>query len=398
MFYSLAITVLHWGYNALSLINTKARKRTIGIAHFNIPDKIKKRVWVHCASAGEYEQALPLIRQLNANLEIETLVTFFSPSGMEHAQTHPEADFYCYLPFDHQKEAVAFVDLIDADVVVWVKYEFWKNILTAIKIKGLPLYLINADLHYLEQKSGFYASIIRSCLRLFDEIYAVSEGFKEHTHVHMIADSKWQQAKNNTLYQWQHPDLHQFAESGNVIVCGSIHMADLKILQLLVKDQNLDCKWLVVPHETDTKTIKKLMSILPHDRTSLLSEGVHPNATTVVVNQYGILKYLYRYADVAFVGGGFEKSVHNVLEPAAYGIPVVCGPKINGIPEAIILCENKILHLANSPEAISLIISRVLSEKKVDFKEKSTALFEDRIRNGFTRELSEKISAHLSQE
>jgi 3-deoxy-D-manno-octulosonic-acid transferase len=398
MFYSLAITVLHWGYNALSLINTKARKRTIGIAHFNIPDKIKKRVWVHCASAGEYEQALPLIRQLNANLEIETLVTFFSPSGMEHAHTHPEVDFFCYLPFDHQKDAIAFVDLIDADVVVWVKYEFWKNILTAIKIKGLPLYLINADLHYLEQKSGFYASIIRSCLRLFDEIYAVSEGFKEHTHVQMIADSKWQQAKNNTLYKWQHTDLHQFAESGNVIVCGSIHMADIQILRVLMKDQSLDYKWLVVPHETDTKTIKKLMSHLPHDRTSLLSEGVHPNATTVVVNQYGILKYLYRYADVAFVGGGFEKSVHNVLEPAAYGIPVLCGPKINGIPEADILCKNKILHLVDSREAVSHIISRVLSGKKVDFKEKCAALFEDRIRESFTQELSVKISLHLSQE
>jgi 3-deoxy-D-manno-octulosonic-acid transferase len=397
MFYNLAIRFLHWGFLALSRMHPKAGERMRGLKKNAIPKKHKKRIWFHCASAGEYEQARPIIRQMQSMMDVEILTSFFSSSGMEHAQRFPEGDFFCYLPFDHPKDATEFVHLVDAEVVIWVKYEFWINILKAIEKRNTPLYLINADLQQLDLKTGIYGSIVRKCLPVFSQIYAVSAGFGHLTNIRLAADSKWQQAKENS---WQDADLSEFdafIDGTEIVVCGSVHADDLKMLGPSLSDESLAFRWIIVPHETDDRSISKMLSYLPKGSFSILSKGIHAGSKIVLVDKKGILKFLYRYATVAYVGGGFGKSVHNVLEPAAYGVPVFSGPHLEGIPEARLLRNLGVLFPAQSSSELGRTLQALSVKDFSHIRAKSSALFDEQIRNGFIYVLAEKIAQELSQ-
>lgn len=367
-----------------------------GLRTNTIPKKLKRRVWLHCASAGEYEQAMPLIRQLRSMMDIEILVSFFSPSGVEHAQNFPESDFVCFLPFDHPKDANQFVKLVDADVVIWVKYEFWMNHLKAIRNRNTPLYLINADLQYLEQKSGIYGSVIRACLPLFSETYAVSAGFNQLPNIKLVADSKWQQAKENSRQNKDLSEFDAFIDGTEMVVCGSVHAEDMKVLAPSLADDSLAFKWIIVPHETDKQSISKMLLYLPKGSFSLLSDGISPESKILVADKKGVLKFLYRYARVAYVGGGFGKAVHNVLEPAAYGVPVICGPQMAGIPEARLLKETGVLLPVQSSDELRLALKAVCGEDFRHIQARSSTLFDEQIKKGFTNVLAEKIAQELS--
>jgi len=396
MFYNLAIKLLKWSFSILAALEPKAARRMKGLKAIEIPKKRRKRIWIHCASAGEYEQAIPLVRQLRSIMEVEILISFFSPSGMEHAQKFPEGDFYYYLPFDHTADAAEFVKAVDADVAIWVKYEFWRNMLKAIHATNIPIYLINADLQGLQLRRGIYGSIIRECLPLFRRIYAVSEGFNDLSNIIVVSDSKWQQAKANTFGNTHLPELNAFIAESPCIVCGSVHEDDLKLINPLLSDSTLPFKWIIVPHETDDKSISKTLNYLPHRSFSLLSKGIASESEILVVDQKGVLKFLYRYATIAYVGGGFGKAVHNVLEPAAYGIPVVSGPNIEGIPETKLLLHAEVLHLIQSSDEFRDYILRASACDLDTIKDKIFTLFEDQIKKGFTQQLADRIAQDIS--
>jgi 3-deoxy-D-manno-octulosonic-acid transferase len=396
MFYNLAIKFLNWGFWALSMVHPKAGERMRGLKKNEIPKKQKRRVWFHCASAGEYEQAMPIMRQMRSMMDVEILTSFYSSSGMEHAEKFPEGDFFCYLPFDHPENATAFVNLVDADIVIWVKYEFWMNILKAIRKRNVPLYLINADLQHLDQRTGIYGSVVRECLPLFSQIYAVSPGFRQLSNVSLVADSKWQQARENT---WQNIDLSEFEafiEGTEIVVCGSVHAADLKVFAPALVDESLAFRWIIVPHETDNRSISEMLSYLPKGSLSLLSHGIYPGSKILVVDKKGILKFLYRYATVAYVGGGFGKAVHNVLEAAAYGVPVFSGPHTEGIPEAKLLREMEVLFSVQSSDEFRRNLKAVSVKDLGYIRATSSDLFDDQIRKGFTYILVQKIAKELS--
>lgn len=349
MMHSIAMLILKWAFSIAAIWNKKAGLRVKGLKRQVIPGKgNKERVWLHCASAGEYEQAVPVIQAIKQRSDVEVVISFFSPSGMEYHHLHPQADVALYLPFDRRKDMETFVAAIQPDVVIWVKYEFWLNALSLIHNKGIPLYLINADLSGLARKKGFYGDVVRKSLPLFDKVFAVSSSNELEVlckAVELCFDSKWVKAYQNTIATFKDDLIEQWISGKECIVLGSAHVEDLNFLAEVIRRHLHTFRWLIVPHEVNATIPNHVKEIFSIGDVSIYSENPSADCPIMVMDKMGVLKYIYRYADAAYIGGGFCKAVHNTLEAAAYGIPLACGPSTEGMPETKLLVEAGLLAL-----------------------------------------------------
>jgi 3-deoxy-D-manno-octulosonic-acid transferase len=385
MLYSLGILFFKLIFQLASFRNEKARKRISALKQQLIASKGEmKRIWFHCASAGEYEQVIPILQEIRQRQQTEIVVSFFSSSGMDYYQLQPLADHAYYLPFDTPKDVTGFLDKLEPDAAIWVKYEFWFNILFALHLRKTPTILINADLKHLSEKGVISGRIIRQCLPFFDKVFAVSsspELSELCSDCEQGFDTKWMKALENRQTPFDLPVLEKWKGSSKCCIAGSTHQKDIEALS---KVSGIEIKWIIVPHEPQQHVIDFIKMAFHGKQVAVFSEGTFDTSEILIIDKIGMLKWLYRYADMAFVGGGFGKSVHNVLEAAAYEIPVCCGPSINGIPETELLIKAGLLQIVNDAEELTAFVQQNASKNNISLKTDSRDLFEKTVSQNST--------------
>lgn len=301
-------------------------------------------IWFHAASLGEFEQGRPLIEQLREKYpEYKIVLTFFSPSGYEVRKNYKGADIICYLPYDKPAEARKFVDIVNPEKVFFVKYEFWGNTLEVLNKRNIPVYLISGIFRDKQIFFKWYGGIMRPVLGLFQHLFVQDEQSKSLLeginvkNVTICGDTRFdrvlsiqQKAKQ---YQWA-ADFR--STSDFILVAGSSWPKDEDIL-LNHFNAHPEMKLIIAPHEIHEEHIQGIISKLnrPYMRYSQLDESKVKDVDCIIIDAIGFLSSIYRYGDIAYIGGGFGVGIHNTLEAAVYGIPVIFGPNHQAFREAL---------------------------------------------------------------
>ncbi|WP_338410432.1 glycosyltransferase N-terminal domain-containing protein [uncultured Flavobacterium sp.] len=318
-----------------------------------IENKIKpldKTIWFHAASLGEYEQGLPVIEKIKDQFPLHKIVlTFFSPSGYEVRKKNEIADVTVYLPLDTLSNAQKFIKKVHPEMVFFIKYEYWPNYLNELKKAGIKTYLISGIFRENQTFFKWYGSFYRNALHTFDYFYVQNEHSKKllqsigFSNVKISGDTRFDRVlsileRDNTLVF-----IEKFKNNKTTVVIGSSWPKDEKLLTDYINTAPDDIKFILAPHNIVPEHIKELQKSLKKN-TLLFSEinGIDTNTLSnyqiFIIDSVGILTKIYSYADIAYVGGGFGKSgIHNILEPATFGVPIVIGKNYTNFAEAIAL-------------------------------------------------------------
>jgi len=338
--YSIGIYIYGAFIFIASLFNEKARLLRAG--QQNALKLLKERVdpngcyvWFHAASLGEFEQGRPVIEQLKRDQPItKILLTFFSPSGYEVRKNYTGADIVSYLPLDTPGNARSFVNMVKPSKVIFIKYEFWPNYLRALKDTNVPVFSISAIFRpeqvFFKGYGKWYLGLLRTFSHIFVQDKVSLDLLEKHqiNNASVCGDTRFDRVYDLFRQAKQLPLIEEFVKNApEVIVAGSTWPKDEKLLVSYLK-QHPDVKLVLVPHEVHASHISGISGLLD-GRFVRYSEATSDNVKTtncLVVDVIGVLSSIYRYANVAYIGGGFGVGIHNTLEAAVYGIPVVFGP------------------------------------------------------------------------
>jgi 3-deoxy-D-manno-octulosonic-acid transferase len=303
-------------------------------------------IWFHAASLGEFEQGRPLIERLKAEFpQYKILLTFFSPSGYEVRKNYPLADVVCYLPFDTSGRVREFLRLAHPVMAIFIKYEFWYNYLRELRRLHIPVFSISAIFRPEQWFFHWYGRPFLAALRCFRHIFVQDEpscallkrfGF---VHVSVAGDTRFDRVSAVSREARPLPLLEKFAagqaSSPFVLVAGSTWPLDEDLL-IPYFNAHPEMKLVLAPHEFDESRLEKLLASMrrPAVRLSKAKEADMVGADCLVIDCFGLLSSVYRYGNLAYVGGGFGKGIHNILEAAVYGIPVIFGPNYGKFKEA----------------------------------------------------------------
>lgn len=319
----------------------------------NLTDKIKtldNTIWFHAASLGEYEQGLPVIEAVKKQFpNHKIVVTFFSPSGYEVRKNNTVADVTVYLPLDTISNAKQFIELVHPEMVFFIKYEYWPNYLNELKKQQIKTYLISGILRENQAFFKWYGGFYRNALKTFDYFFVQNESSKTllqsigFNNVKVSGDTRFDRVvsileRDNSL-----DFIEQFKDNKTTIVIGSSWPKDESLLVNYINQSSDDVKFIIAPHNIKSEQIQELKNsiskktILFSDVETRLNASLQEN-NVFIIDTIGILTKIYSYADIAYVGGGFgNPGVHNILEPATFGVPVVIGPNYSHFAEATAL-------------------------------------------------------------
>jgi len=306
-----------------------------------------KTIWFHAASLGEYEQGLPVMEKIKAQYPNHKIVlTFFSPSGYEVRKNNTVADVTVYLPLDSEQNAKKFVQLVQPELVFFIKYEYWPNYLKILKQKGIKTYLISGIFRENQAFFKWYGGFYRKALETFDYFFVQNESSKillqslGYQNVKISGDTRFDRVvsileRDNSL-----DFIEAFKNNQTTIVIGSSWPKDESLLVTFINQCSSEVKFIIAPHNIKADQIANLQAQLTKP-TVLFSEKESKNLSdyqVFIIDTVGILTKIYSYADIAYVGGGFgHPGVHNILEPATFGVPIVIGPNYSHFVEATAL-------------------------------------------------------------
>ena len=349
--YSLAIYIYMLCAGVVSLFNRKARllirghRDTWRILRSQIGDR--RYVWFHAASLGEFEQGRPLMERLRReHPEKRILLTFFSPSGYEVRKNYEGADVVCYLPFDTPLNARKFVRLAKPEMAFFIKYEFWRNYIDVLYHQEIPVYSVSSifrENQIFFRPYGYkYARVLRRITHLFVQNEASRELLKRLgvTQVSVVGDTRFDRVIDIRRQARELPVAEAATRQGHVIVAGSTWPPDEDIL-IPYFNSHPDCRLILAPHVVSEDHLREIEQKLqrPALRYSQATPESAARADCLLIDGYGLLSSIYRYATVAYVGGGFGVGIHNVPEAAVYGVPVFFGPNNRKFREARELIE-----------------------------------------------------------
>ncbi len=309
-----------------------------------------KTIWFHAASLGEYEQGLPVIEKIKEKFPShKVIVTFFSPSGYEVRKNNTVADVTVYLPLDTRSNAKHFLDLAHPEMVFFIKYEFWPNYLNELKKRTIKTYLISGIFRENQAFFKWYGSFYRNALKTFDYFFVQNENSKKlvqsigYTNVKVSGDTRFDRVvsileRDNSL-----DFIEDFKDDKTLIVIGSSWEKDENLLVEYINNSSENVKFIIAPHNILQSTIVNLQSSIK--KNTILFSSVRTTRElslreydVFIIDTIGILTKIYSYADIAYVGGGFgNPGVHNILEPATFGVPIVIGPNYSHFAEATAL-------------------------------------------------------------
>ncbi len=339
----------------------------------------QRNILFHAASLGEFEHIRPLLYQLKNRFHTNNIITFFSPSGFRNVKHGDGVDYYCYMPFDTLPVWNKIYRLVNPIMLVVAKHDVWPAHIWSAKKMNIPIYLVNASLSAKSTRSIFpFGRILSSVYREFTEIMTISEedskrfvkSFKG-LNLSVTGDTKYDQVLFRKEQAKEKPLLNpEWKNAGNIIVAGSIWPEDenhlIPAFHELLKE-NLDLKIALVPHEPIHSAITRLKSKFAEYRPDLYSliKEDSPKSRILIVDEIGHLAGLYYFADIAYIGGSFRQGIHNTMEPAIYGIPVIYGPVHTNSYEAIKLLESGGALMVNNSQEIFQIITRLLTDKQL---------------------------------
>jgi 3-deoxy-D-manno-octulosonic-acid transferase len=329
-------------FNSKASLWVKGRKKWAE----KIADKIKpgdRVIWMHCASLGEFEQGRPVLEAIKKDLPaFKIILTFFSPSGYEIRKNYDKADCISYLPADSLQNASKFIDLVKPEIVIFVKYEFWNNYITVLYKKKIPLYLISGIFRPEQHFFSRYGSFFRKMLMKFEKIFVQNQQSLDLllsigiTKVSLAGDTRFDRVMQIAGSARDIPVLEQFRGSEKLFLAGSSWKQDEEIIAEYINRFPDKMKWVFAPHEIDKSNIdriEKLFQVKCVRFSAFRDDSV--NARVLIIDNIGMLSSAYRYAYIAAIGGGFGKGIHNILEPACWGIPIIFGPNHEKFREAV---------------------------------------------------------------
>ena len=377
--YYLAILLYDFAVRLVAPFHKKAEKMLAGQKEtFSI---LKKQlnpeasyIWFHAASLGEFEQGRPLIEKIRQEKpEYKILLTFFSPSGYEIRKDYPGADIVCYLPFDHCWNARKFIQLVKPVMAVFIKYEFWMNYLNQLKRRHIPTYIISAIFRPTQIFFRWYGCRYRKILNNYKWFFVQDQQslellkrFKRH-NASITGDTRFDRVYEIFEQRKELPLIEKFLNrtengKGTTLVAGSTWVKDEEIL-IPYFNQHPEIKLIIAPHEISEQRIEALKNRLtrPAVRYSQADENTVGDAGCLIMDCFGLLSSVYRYGDLAYVGGGFGKGIHNILEAAVYGIPILFGPEYYKFKEAKELIAHSGAIAVRSEEEFSSCMNNFLS-------------------------------------
>ncbi len=348
--------ILSGPWNTKASLWLKGRRNIFGHIRSSLGNTdLKKVVWMHCASLGEFEQGRPVLENLKRYYpEVCIVLTFFSPSGYEEKKTYEGADFIFYLPVDSAGNAKEFLNIINPALILWVKYEYWYYYITEVKRRNIPLLLISAIFRRHQLFFKPYGSLYRRMLHCFTQIFVQDNesatllntiGLKNNVTV--SGDTRFDRVIEIAGNSEAIERIEEFCHAKDVIVAGSTWLEDEEELSHFA-NVHPEIRFIIAPHEigpAHLRQVKKLFrnsvffSQLPvvkkPDADKLLPSPAYSGVNVLIIDNIGMLSRLYKYASVSYIGGGFgQDGVHNVLEAAVYGKPVVFGPVFDKYIEA----------------------------------------------------------------
>lgn len=329
-----------------------------------------KCVWIHAASLGEFEQGRPLIEAIRAKYpERKIVLTFFSPSGYEVRKNYALADLVCYMPGDTFFNAKRFIRLINPEMAFFVKYEFWHFHLHELKRKNIPVYGVSVIFRHDQQFFKFWGFWPRKALRCFTHFYLQDKKSAElldsiKITCHTVAgDTRFDRVAEIAASSPEDNIAMRFAKNARVIVAGSSWQPDEDLLINYINNSPEDMKMILVPHEIDDEHIKEITLKIEVPYFLYKNATANPEHFKVmVVNTIGLLSAIYKYGQIAYIGGGFGKGIHNTLEAATYGMPVLWGPNYRKFNEAKELVERGAGYVITSQEELNSTLNSLWND------------------------------------
>ena len=307
-------------------------------------DEKARYVWFHCASLGEFEQGRPVIEKFRKTFpEYKIILTFFSPSGYEVRKNYDGVDIVCYLPIDIQSHAERFISMVNPELAVFVKYEFWFNYLKKLHRKGIPVFVISAIFREEQHFFKWYGGWFRKQLRTIDHFFVQNEiSAKLLTsigiqHVTISGDTRFDRVLSIAENPQQFPLIEKFTSAHKVLLAGSTWPPEEQMLPAL-PERIPGLKIIIAPHEIGEDHLKSIEALFKDQLTMRFSqadEKTIDKASVLLIDGIGFLSSLYQYCDVALIGGGFGRGLHNILEAVTFGKPVIFGPNFRKFNEAI---------------------------------------------------------------
>lgn len=371
LLHRISVRTYHFAIVLAGLFSGKARKWRQG--RQGLFERLEKRVrelegskkdwiWIHASSLGEFEQGRPLLERIRAEEpERGICLTFFSPSGYEARKGKGDADIVEYMPLDTRWNAERFVELLRPRLALFVKYDLWYEHLRTLQAKDVPVHLIAAVFRPGHRYFKWYGAFFRRMLGMLDRIHVQNERSRDLLESVGIengvvsGDPRYDRVRRIADEAGPDPLVERFKGEEPLLVAGSSWPPEEKLLQRFLASSSSDLKLLIAPHDVGEKHIRTILERFADHKPLRYSadptEAELEVSRVLVVDRIGLLASLYRYGDLALVGGGFSGALHNILEPAAHGLPVYFGPKVLDFPEAIeLLAEGCGKALVNDEE------------------------------------------------
>jgi 3-deoxy-D-manno-octulosonic-acid transferase len=378
-FYTLFLSVYHFAIRIAARWNPKARAWVNG--RTGIFDRLgaalgenkSPLIWLHCSSLGEFEQGRPVLESLRRQYShYKVLLTFFSPSGYEAKKDYNGADFIFYLPADSRKNARRFITLVQPQLVLWVKYDYWYYYLAELKQKNIPLLLISGAFRASQPFFKWYGRLHRYMLESFRHLFVQTEASAQllrkigfGNSVSVAGDTRFDRVLEIANNFQPINAIEKFCETHPVIVAGSTWAEDEEEIDHYA-NTHPHIRFIVAPHDVTEDRLKEAEELFRKSiRYSAYTASSNTDANVLLIDNIGMLSRLYKYATITYVGGGFGKDgVHNVLEAAVYGKPVIFGPEYEKYIEAVELVERGGAYSIESAVEVEKLMNDLLSDVK----------------------------------
>lgn len=360
-------------FNKKLKLGAQGRERTWDILDQKVKSSMPK-IWVHAASLGEFEQVVPVLENLNRE-KYQVILTFFSPSGYENKKKTELADVVCYLPLDAVSNVNKFIDVVQPSLAIMVKYEFWPNYLKALRDMNCTTILVSGVFRDKMSFNSWYGKWMTKSLESFDHFFLQNESSLTNlkklgfTNASVSGDTRFDRASQLIERDNKVSLLDEFVNGKKCLVIGSSWPEDISIMKnwLQQNEKTRTYKVIIAPHEIDDESIRKLISGLGVKETLFYTsrqpkEEVE-SATVFILNTIGLLTKAYSYADLAYVGGAMgTKGLHNILEAATYGVPVIIGKNYEKFPEASKLEDHGGLFSVQNASEFESITNKLLED------------------------------------
>lgn len=337
---------------------------------------ITELVWVHCASLGEFEQGRPLIEEIKLKYpQKKILLTFYSPSGYDVQKNYKGADFVYYLPFDTIRNSKRFIKAVTPEVVFFIKYEYWLNFLTVLNKKKIPVYFVSAifrqDQLFFKNYGGWYRKMLKMVNHFFVQNQTSADllesiNIKNYT---IAGDTRFDRVAHIVENVKPLKVVESFVDNKITIVVGSSWKSEEALVKQYLRNHP-ELKIIMVPHEVENGSVDNILNqygelAIPYSKANINNVV---NKQVLVVDCYGILTSLYQYAYIAIVGGGFGVGIHNILEPATFGMPVIFGPNYERFGEAVDLVGQNCAFPVNNIEEFNTVLNHLLKNYEITKK------------------------------